>query len=428
MRPVPQDEGAVMMPRRAWRILSILSIVLVVGFALVLTAEAQQVVEDIGQLCLTCHSDFEAKLNAPHVHTPVKGKNCTGCHNPHVSKHKGLLPEKGGKICFQCHEAGKFTKAFQHQPVAKGDCTACHDPHSSAEEYQLRASPPALCQNCHEDKKEALNKATLHPPFKDGSCTICHDVHSSDNPHQLVAPVRDVCQMCHQVDLRFKTVHYKYPVDQADCTQCHDPHASEHEKLFRPKLHPPFAARQCRTCHNPPDGPDPLKTVKPGLELCLSCHPQVRENFKRVNLHLPGGLEACVNCHNPHGASEEKLLKKPMKELCSSCHSDTFGPPRAREPEVVSTHQPVVEGQCVVCHNPHASDQVLFLQKAVIPLCGQCHDQMVHVSHPMETVNDPRIDKPIDCLTCHNPHGTSYQKLLHLKRDRMLCIQCHKKL
>lgn len=406
-----------------------LSVALLVGLALADAATAQDVIENIGQLCLTCHSSFEAKLKEPHVHTPVRNKNCLGCHNPHASKHKSLLPQKGGSICFRCHDKSSFSKAFRHKPVAKGQCSSCHDPHASAEPNQLRASGQALCQMCHESIKASFSKASLHAPFKAGTCTICHEVHSSDHPHQLKGPTREVCQMCHTPDLRFRTIHFNYPVEKADCAQCHDPHASDHKKLFRANLHPPFAARQCRTCHNPPDSAEPLKTVKPGMELCLTCHPQRKSDLKKVNLHMPGGLEACTSCHNPHGASEQKLLKKPQKTLCGSCHTDTFAPPGPREAELASTHKPVVEGQCTTCHNPHSSNEVLFLQAAPFQLCGKCHKQMTHISHPMEDkAEDPRIRAPINCLTCHNPHGTPFQKLLHKKGDRALCIQCHKKL
>ena len=30
---------------------------------------------------------------------------------------------------------------------------------------------------------------------------------------------------------------------------CHDPHASKDPKFFKASVHPPFAARDCGTCH-----------------------------------------------------------------------------------------------------------------------------------------------------------------------------------
>ncbi|NIN99728.1 MAG: cytochrome C, partial [Anaerolineae bacterium] len=64
--------------------------------------------------------------------TPVKGKNCVGCHNPHTAKAPGLLPQSGAALCFRCHtkEQKDFAKAFVHAPVKNGQCQRCHAPHA----------------------------------------------------------------------------------------------------------------------------------------------------------------------------------------------------------------------------------------------------------------------------------------------------------
>ncbi len=33
------------------------------------------------------------------------------------------------------------------------------------------------------------------------------------------------------------------------CMSCHEPHASKDPKFFKASVHPPFAARDCDTCH-----------------------------------------------------------------------------------------------------------------------------------------------------------------------------------
>ena len=33
------------------------------------------------------------------------------------------------------------------------------------------------------------------------------------------------------------------------CMSCHDPHASKDPKFFKAQIHPPFAARDCDSCH-----------------------------------------------------------------------------------------------------------------------------------------------------------------------------------
>jgi predicted CXXCH cytochrome family protein len=187
-------------------------------------------------------------------------------------------------------------------------------------------------------------------------------------------------------------------------------------------VHKPFADRQCGICHNPPNSPEPFKTVSSVLDLCLNCHAKVGEDLKKVNLHLPGGERACVECHNPHNSSFKRLLVKKIPTVCWKCHKDTVW----HYQKMGSKHEPNEAGQCIACHNPHGSDELLLLTKSPISLCGECHEWMVHVSHPMEKAVDPRTKLNIDCLSCHNPHGTQSEKLLHAAQERALCIQCHK--
>jgi predicted CXXCH cytochrome family protein len=155
--------------------------------------------------------------------------------------------------------------------------------------------------------------------------------------------------------------------------------------------------------------------------LCLTCHPKIGERLQKVNLHLPEGKKACVACHNPHDSNYKKLLVNRLPNLCWKCHTDTV----RLYKDSKSKHQPNESGECMACHSPHSSDQTLLLADAPKALCGKCHERMVHVSHPMDEVKDPRTQLPLNCLTCHNPHGTPADKLLHLSQERALCIQCH---
>ena len=56
-----------------------------------------------GKLCLDCHPQFEDVLKKAFVHTPVKSRDCAGCHNPHASNHGKLLAAEGGAVCPKCH-------------------------------------------------------------------------------------------------------------------------------------------------------------------------------------------------------------------------------------------------------------------------------------------------------------------------------------
>jgi len=134
----------------------------------------------------------------------------------------------------------------------------------------------------------------------------------------------------------------------------------------------------------------------------------------------------CINCHNPHASGEEGLLRAPMKKVCGSCHNDTL----ERQERSVTKHQPINDGNCTICHSPHASNN-LFLQKeeSTINTCAQCHDWQSHSTHPIgEEVIDPRNRNiSLNCLSCHRTHGTEYKHFLYTPDIQSLCVQCHTK-
>ena len=84
--------------------------VLLLGSALILpavpagaTVEMQNQAKKLGfavKNCLDCHGDFDAILRKPFVHTPVKGKDCAGCHNPHSG---AIDVGRRGRNCNACH-------------------------------------------------------------------------------------------------------------------------------------------------------------------------------------------------------------------------------------------------------------------------------------------------------------------------------------
>jgi predicted CXXCH cytochrome family protein len=93
-------------------------------------------------------------------------------------------------------------------------------------------------------------------------------------------------------------------------------------------------------------------------------------------------------------------------------------------------HDPVRDGKCTACHDPHSSDVPLALVKPdVVETCGTCHDWLKHSSHPMgEKVVDPRNKNlRLQCLSCHRSHGTEYKHLMPYPTSTDLCTKCHEK-
>jgi len=213
-----------------------------------------------------------------------------------------------------------------------------------------------------------------------------------------------------------------------------------------------------------------IKSVTQNLE-CLQCHTELIPEFSRDVVHDPFALERCTTCHTPHGEietttvvggitqvwnrtrclvewlplkivldvfgaeagvaeesgggvkgqtekqvkGEESELVLARDELCWMCHGD-MGSQR----NVEFTHAPFVEGNCIDCHDPHASDVPSMLSVEVEGLCITCH--------PIgKELNRAQAHAPVDgfhCTNCHDPHGSAYKGIL-VDNQRDLCFTCH---
>lgn len=384
-----------------------------------------------GKLCLTCHETFSATMKKKHIHTPLAEGDCTGCHSPHAADHGKLLAKDSSQICFSCHDDMiPPGAASSHLAVSKGECVTCHDPHASDYKMNLLKAGDELCFSCHEDlgKNISQNKYP-HSPVSD-DCMTCHTPHASaDNPSLLKTLAPEICLGCHDPDKKtFKSQHVNYPVEQADCTSCHNPHGSNTASMLYDNVHEPLNKRMCKQCHVEPTSAQPFATLKAGYELCQGCHyDMVNDTFNKDRVHWPlADQTGCLNCHSPHASAEPNMMKAPMKKVCSNCHSDTI----ARQDRSITKHQPVSDGECSTCHDPHSSNnQFLMAEPSVVDLCGQCHDWQTHSTHPIGAeVIDPRNPNlTLDCLSCHRTHGTEFEHFIYNETINDLCVQCHTK-
>jgi len=239
--------------------------------------------------------------------------------------------------------------------------------------------------------------------------------------------VTALCLGCHKADKPlFIKKHMGYPVASSRCTGCHDPHGSNVAGILYDNVHKPVANRMCNQCHEEPTSATPLKTKKAGIDLCRGCHNDMfNTTFAKNRIHWPLMTQkGCLSCHNPHAGKQKGILRAPMAQLCGGCHADTM----KRQQKIISKHEPVVEGRCTECHDPHASD-FLFLtkKKADYDLCVTCHDWGKHSTHPIgEKTRDPRNKNlGIGCASCHRSHGTEFKKMLYFPTTTEMCIQCH---
>jgi len=157
------------------------------------------------------------------------------------------------------------------------------------------------------------------------------------------------------------------------------------------------------------DGVPPLGQKKSESEL-------VNADF-RITSQVPEGpvwyvhepRKDCTNCHDKSrqkNMSPQTYLKAPVPQLCYNCHSDYSSNQYV--------HGPVAVGQCLYCHNPHASQIKHLLVESEPELCYKCHDQ-----YAVELIPGHFSKQMSICTNCHNPHSSSIRSLLRVEPNRI---------
>lgn len=372
----------------------------------------------VSEICIGCHENVKALIGKSVTHEPAIKGQCGACHNPHVSRYKGLLSDSAGRLCYSCHDKTKgFTAKVVHKPVADGNCLGCHDAHSSENKALLTMEGEKVCFTCHPREK-ILTGEYAHPEVKKGNCAACHNPHSSDKNGLLAADRKSLCANCHyKASASAKPCFYK--VEGSDCLSCHSPHSSAKPGILKATIHKPLSEKKCAACH----GSDYKTLTKTGSALCEECHKKTMKSFNKLNNHLIPGLadNPCSNCHDPHASDEKHLFKDKQERICFDCHEDT------RLFVAGQKHAHPTLPDCTGCHVSHGSDNALFLtageNTCSIP---DCHPTQGSFTHPIgPEIIDPRSGQPMTCMTCHNPMGSPEKFILILEKDRELCIQCH---
>jgi DmsE family decaheme c-type cytochrome len=206
---------------------------------------------------------------------------------------------------------------------------------------------------------------------------------------------------------------------QEDCASCHE----ERAKTFGKTIHG-RASTNCESCHigaqeHAASGGE--KKPADAANACLSCHEAKGRTHWQGSAHQRAGL-TCVQCHDPHNdfggtPGPKSAVGGPgaITQKCLSCHGQMRAALHQR-----SAH-PLRDGQmeCSSCHNPHGSSgEKMLKQASVNDLCYTCHQNL---RGPFLWEHSPVRE---DCLTCHRAHGSNYPQLLQA-RVSQLCQSCH---
>ena len=155
--------------------------------------------------------------------------------------------------------------------------------------------------------------------------------------------------------------------------------------------------------------------VSPPDQLCWTCHGDMGLLLGDQYQHLPFSKGQCLGCHDPHASDFRALLSQAPDKLCFTCH------PIGEQINRAMAHPPAKNGQCTSCHSPHASQFKGILVASQRDVCFGCHPSVASlVSMPVQ--HEPFVND--DCTGCHEPHGSDFSPLLDSPQPT-LCYRCH---
>ena len=251
--------------------------------------------------------------------------------------------------------------------------------------FPVSAQQPGepVCVKCHEAAYPGMAltkhgaKGDSRTPFGSGrECQACH----GDASEHLKAPTKN------PMPQRFKP---EAPAAEKSgvCLTCHA--GNRHLTFWESGRHSKNDVSR-NNCHNVHAAPPPAAasgalqrrdpTVSPFVttvrqleyETCTQCHKQIRSQLLKPSHHpIIEGKVKCSDCHNPHGALSHAMVKnESVNQLCTTCHADKRGP--------YMWEHPPVEQNCLTCHNSHGSSHNKLLNEKVPNICQDCHDWSRH--------------------------------------------------
>lgn len=194
------------------------------------------------------------------------------------------------------------------------------------------------------------------------------------------------------------------------------------------EFHARGALEPCVECHS---FSTEKRTSVAGNRVVSSCYPCHQWITERSRVHGLVAVWWCTECHgfeNPMKNVTSIQSGSTINEDCYRCHVDVEK--EIRQASVI--HGPVAGGNCILCHDPHGSEQKALTREATTTLCVSCHTDRYLLNHPvpghpMASVQDPLdASRPFNCISCHAPHASNNQALFYQATTTFgLCKECH---
>ena len=221
-----------------------------------------------------------------------------------------------------------------------------------------------------------------------------------------------------------------YVKDRTKCLECHEEYMIPFDNTIHGRISKQNReALDCENCHGPMskhlEAPNKrpaillsLKTASAGDKnrVCEQCHEGGMHLWWRGSMHQRTGL-SCMDCHYLLERKSDRalLIYENPTDVCTRCHMD-------RKAQMYKySHMPVREGKmnCISCHNPHGSGAPNMLKAgSVNDTCYGCHAEK---RGPFIWEHAPVRE---NCTNCHDPHGSNNPKMLTAKGP-FLCTNCH---
>jgi predicted CXXCH cytochrome family protein len=168
-----------------------------------------------------------------------------------------------------------------------------------------------------------------------------------------------------------------------------------------------------------------------GAEECKSCHDEIYNSWSKTGHFNERG---CVECHTTGGRPDGSYILK--KVQCEMCHTPGADHVSSKDKKDIAINWSAnLCGQCHrTSHFPQfeeweqsAHAESLLAADGLVGNDSKC--QGCHVSQAVITrfEGETRVvdtPEPVDCQTCHDPHGSSNERQLRFPAEE-LCIQCH---
>jgi len=208
-----------------------------------------------------------------------------------------------------------------------------------------------------------------------------------------------------------------------------------HGNLMGSKYVHGIAEESCETCHERNSGAHPadfgrefsLTDSMPAL--CFMCH----EEFTGAeNIHQPVKDGDCAACHNPHSAEYETLLVGQIPDLCFTCHGWALGKQVNKSENIEAkingssyVHAPAGGGECSFCHNVHASDHSYLLTYAFPKgLYAEGKKENYELCFNCHD-SDLLVDESGEAITEFRNNGKNLH-YVHVKKEKgRSCSTCH---